>query len=98
METYTVVSGDFCFEIYTNFGLTSAQFQTINPSNCDLPIGQVLCFASASTCGETYTAISGDFLLKDWGEYSITIAQLEALNPSFDQNCDIDVGQVLCVG
>jgi len=45
-ETYTVKSGDTCFAIWTEFGLTEAQFLALNPtlnSNCAIDAGEVLC-------------------------------------------------------
>ncbi|KAF3069352.1 LysM domain-containing protein [Trichoderma lentiforme] len=47
-QTYTVVSGDFCFAIWTKFNLTEAQFRALNPSldtACTITIGQTLCVA-----------------------------------------------------
>ncbi|KAH8892942.1 hypothetical protein GQ53DRAFT_589993, partial [Thozetella sp. PMI_491] len=96
-KAYTVKSGDTCFAIWTEFGLTEAQFRALNPNldaNCDLNIGDVLCVA---TCKKTYTVKSGDTCFAIWTEFGLTEAQLRALNPTLDAGCDIDVGQALCV-
>jgi len=44
-QTYTVVSGEYCYLIATNHGLSLAQFYDINPGlSCDnLQIGRVVC-------------------------------------------------------
>lgn len=125
-EYYTVVSGDYCYKIYTEFGISSAQLYAFNPSldaNCDLSIGQILCVSesaistsssssisittsqtttsasptSTAACTEYYTVVSGDYCYKIYTEFNITSAQLYAYNPSLDTNCDLSVGQVLCV-
>lgn len=45
-SSYTVVSGDYCYAIWTRFGITEAQLRSWNPSlnsACLLQVGQVLC-------------------------------------------------------
>lgn len=45
-KTYTVVSGDYCYLIWTRFGISEAQLRAWNPSlnaACALQPGQVLC-------------------------------------------------------
>ncbi len=45
-KSYTVVSGDYCYLIWTKFGITEAQLYSWNPtldSACDIDVGQVLC-------------------------------------------------------
>ncbi len=120
-KTYTVVSGDYCSKIWTQFSLTETQFRALNPSldaNCALAIGQVVCLAtttattttttqntttstapttSISACATTYTVVSGDYCSKIATQFSLTDAQLRALNPSLNTNCDLSIGQVLCV-
>lgn len=47
-QTYTAVSGDYCYLIWNEFGITEAQLYAWNPTldaACDLAIGQVLCVA-----------------------------------------------------
>ncbi|KAH8761309.1 hypothetical protein BGZ57DRAFT_993033 [Hyaloscypha finlandica] len=115
-ETYTVKSGDTCFAIWTEFGLTEAQLLTLNPtvdSNCDIQVGQVLCVSgtgtasttaaapassgTSTTCPTRYTVKSGDFCFAIWTQFGLTEDQFLAMNPSLDSNCDIQVGEVLCV-
>jgi len=118
-ETYTVVSGDYCYAIWTKFDITQAQLYAFNPTldaNCDLSIGQVLCVSESPTttsasststsssasstptaCTEYYTVVSGDYCYLIYTKFGITLAQLDAFNPTLDANCDLSVGQVLCV-
>ena len=45
-ETYTVVSGDTCDGIASQFGITLSELESLNPSldsACDIDVGQVLC-------------------------------------------------------
>ncbi|PMD16786.1 carbohydrate-binding module family 50 protein [Hyaloscypha hepaticicola] len=121
---YTVVSGDYCYLIETNFGITSAQLYAWNPTldaNCDLSIGQVLCVSESPTstsssstqvsttstsstsssptaaCTKTYKVVSGDYCYLIETNFGITSAQLYAWNPTLDANCDLSIGQILCV-
>jgi chitinase len=123
-QVYEVVSGDYCYLIWTKFGITEAQLHAWNPtldSNCDLRVAQILCVAESSTnsstastgvsatttstsasaapagCAKTYTVISGNYCYAIWTEFGLTEAQLYALNPTLDGNCDLSIGQVLCV-
>lgn len=124
-EVYQVVSGDYCYLIWTEFGITEAQLYAWNPTldaNCDLQVGQILCVAESSStvsatsttgvsttitsasgsptptaCTGYYTVVSGDYCYAIWTEFGITQAQLYAFNPTLDANCDLAIGQVLCV-
>ncbi len=98
--TYAVKSGDSCYAIWTRFGLSEAQFRHLNPglnANCDLDIGQMLCVAAPEACPKTYTVKSGDSCYAIWTKLGLTEGQLRKLNPSLDENCNLDLGQVLCV-
>lgn len=103
-QTYAVQSGDWCSKIWAQFNLSEPAFRALNPSlnaNCDLSIGQVLCVAAppaAGTCQKTYTVASGDWCAKIWEQFGLSEAQFRGLNPGLDGNCDLDVGQRLCVG
>ncbi|THV08152.1 glycoside hydrolase/deacetylase [Dendrothele bispora CBS 962.96] len=59
-KTYTVKSGDYCWLIATNNGLTVDQLQAANPSlNCDtLQVGQVLNLCTSTSTSATSTATS----------------------------------------
>ena len=48
-------------------------------------------------CAKSYTVVPGDYCYKIWTDNGLTEAQLRALNPSLNANCDLAVGQVLCV-
>ncbi|KAH8803541.1 hypothetical protein F5884DRAFT_805793 [Xylogone sp. PMI_703] len=52
---------------------------------------------SPTGCSQTYTVKSGDFCFSIGQMFGITTTQLQQLNPSLDSNCDLVVGQVLCV-
>jgi chitinase len=124
-EVYQVVSGDYCYLIWTEFNITKAQLYAWNPTldaNCDLQVGQILCVAesttvsssittvsasttassasataTSNTCTETYTVVNGDYCYAIETKFGITEAQLYAFNPTLDSNCDLSIGQVLCV-
>jgi LysM repeat protein len=53
---------------------------------------------SAPACTKTYTVQEGDYCFKIWAEFGLTEAAFRALNPDVNENCDIDIGQTLCVG
>jgi LysM repeat protein len=59
-KEYTVVSGDSCAAIESEFGITFAQFYSWNPdigSNCEyLQIGKQYCVAGPATSSSTTTA------------------------------------------
>ncbi|OZJ03226.1 hypothetical protein BZG36_03445 [Bifiguratus adelaidae] len=61
-KAYTVVSGDYCDKIGTQFGITFAQLRNWNPSinsACtNLSIGQVLCVAESTSTSSTSTFTS----------------------------------------
>ena len=66
---------------------------TNDPSGITSPSGG----GGGGSCSNTFTVVSGDTCDGIASQFGITLAQLESLNPSLDSNCDIDVGQVLCV-
>ncbi|KAJ8701201.1 hypothetical protein PTI98_000015 [Pleurotus ostreatus] len=83
-----------CFDIYTNAGLTAAQFAADNPGlDCSrLQLGQKVCISSGTlpsntpspspngTCAE-YTVVSGDFCAVAIAtKFGITVDQIEAFN------------------
>jgi LysM repeat protein len=98
---YTVKAGDWCAKIWEQFGLSEAQFRALNPqlnAACALDVGQVLCVAAVSACKRTYTVVSGDYCAKIWARFGLTEAGFRGLNPGLNGNCDLDVGQRVCVG
>eukprot|EP00884_Botryococcus_braunii_P018945 jgi/Botrbrau1/5734/Bobra.0134s0009.1 len=50
---FTVRAGDICFNIWNSYGLSEAQFRSLNPGiNCDnLQIGQTVCVGGSSPPG-----------------------------------------------
>uniref|UniRef100_A0A914C4X0 LysM domain-containing protein n=1 Tax=Acrobeloides nanus TaxID=290746 RepID=A0A914C4X0_9BILA len=100
---YTVQSGDYCYKIWTDNGLTQQQFYSLNPGiDCNnLQIGQSVCVGGTvpptqppqATCGKYYTVVSGDTCYQIWTNNGLTEQQFYALNPGI--NCgDLKVGQV----
>jgi chitinase len=49
------------------------------------------------TCFKTYTVVNGDYCSKVWTSFGLSEAQFRALNPFLKDDCDLDIGQVLCV-
>lgn len=57
-KQYTVVSGDYCYAIWTKYGLSSDTFYSLNPTlsasnNCAIVPGQVLCIGAATAAAAT---------------------------------------------
>ncbi|KAF9559712.1 hypothetical protein CPC08DRAFT_637416, partial [Agrocybe pediades] len=100
---YTVASGDNCPAIETRFHIAAPDFFRWNPevnTACTtIQLGSAYCVAGGGRpCGKVYTVQSGDFCSKITTSQGITQAQLVALNPQLDANCDLNVGDNLCVG
>jgi len=64
---HTVVAGDTCYALWTQYGLNSTEFFKINPglssSSCSLLIGQAVCVREVEDSGSctSYGAVaSGD--------------------------------------
>ncbi|KAF8142403.1 hypothetical protein K438DRAFT_1541694, partial [Mycena galopus ATCC 62051] len=87
--TYTVKSGDTCYDIAAANGLTVAQLLSYNPSiDCAsmLPLHlSVLCLGG--TCTQTYTVQTGDTCSTIATHVGLTVSQLFALNPSINSGC-----------
>lgn len=101
---YTVVSGDWCAKIWEAYGLNESQFRELNPSidaSCALNIGQTVCVApgpaTGGACTKTYRVVSGDWCSKIWDAEGLTEARFRQLNPKVNANCDLNIGQFLCV-
>ncbi|KAG8737540.1 hypothetical protein FRC10_008070 [Ceratobasidium sp. 414] len=93
---HAVASGEGCWSIYTDAGLTQAQLLALNPGlDCNvLMLGQQVCVAPP--CSKFYTVASGDYCFKIETEQSISDAGLMTLNPGL--SCDeLFPGQNLCV-
>ncbi|KAF8214912.1 hypothetical protein K438DRAFT_1659741 [Mycena galopus ATCC 62051] len=99
---YQVQSGGNCPMIEAMFGISQSDFLKWNPeikgdcSNLDI---QRYCVAGTpAACGKTYTVVSGDVCSLVESKNGISDATLHALNPWIDANCDLQVGQSICVG
>ncbi|KAJ7864947.1 hypothetical protein B0H14DRAFT_3862329 [Mycena olivaceomarginata] len=99
---YQVQSGGNCPMIEAMFAISQSDFLKWNPeikgdcSNLDI---QRYCVAGTpAACGKTYTVVSGDSCSLVESKNGISDATLHALNPWIDANCDIQVGQSICVG
>ncbi|KAF7378494.1 hypothetical protein MSAN_00276800 [Mycena sanguinolenta] len=100
---YTVVSGDNCNLIETRNSLSFTDFLKWNPevnTACtNIGLGAAYCIAGTpKTCQKIYTVVSNDFCSEIESANGLTAAQFTALNPWLDANCDLQVGQVVCVG
>ncbi|KAF8214318.1 hypothetical protein K438DRAFT_1423427, partial [Mycena galopus ATCC 62051] len=87
-----VVSGDTCFAIEVNTGVSDAQLHALNPtidSGCtNLSIGQSLCLSGGgSGCTQTYTVVSGDTCSGIEASTGVSDATLHALNPFINSGC-----------
>ncbi|KAJ7677757.1 hypothetical protein DFH06DRAFT_560014 [Mycena polygramma] len=99
---YQVQSGGNCAQIESMFGISQSDFLKWNPeiandcSNLDI---QRYCVAgSPAACGKTYTVASNDGCSLIESKNGISDATLRALNPWIDANCDLQIGQSICVG
>jgi LysM repeat protein len=50
-----------------------------------------------AVCKTTYTVVSGDWCSKIWAQFGLTEGEFKGLNPGLNANCDLNVGDVLCV-
>ena len=63
----------------------------------DLALDSYCVAGSPKSCSKIYTVASGDYCSLVESKNSITDASLRALNPWLDANCDMQIGQNLCV-
>ena len=99
----TVVSGQSCATIVSTYAITLSDFFRWNPevnTGCtNILLGSAYCVAGGGNpCQKQYTVVSGDSCGAIETKEGITAANLDALNPWLDANCDLQVGQSLCVG
>ncbi|KAH7415918.1 hypothetical protein KP509_14G066400 [Ceratopteris richardii] len=102
--TYTVKSGDTCYAISQDNGISLSNFESWNPGiDCnDLQIGQVVCISqptsSSPTSGSctTYTVQSGDTCYAISQANGISLSDFESWNPGIDCN-NLQIGQVVCI-
>ncbi|KAI0721487.1 hypothetical protein C8Q72DRAFT_955649 [Fomitopsis betulina] len=74
-------------------------YETLNTACTLLEADYAYCVGGGGdACTQLYTVVSGDLCSAVETKEDITAAQLQALNPWLDANCDLEIGQVLCVG
>lgn len=100
---HTVVSGDSCVAMESTYNLAARDLYAWNPeinTDCtNIAVDEAYCVAGGgSPCGTIYTVQSGDFCFAITQSQDITQQQLNDLNPFLDANCDLIVGENLCVG
>ncbi|KAG6847464.1 hypothetical protein H0H93_007975 [Arthromyces matolae] len=100
-EYYTVAAGDDCPTIETKYSIAAVDFFNWNPelnSGCNILAGEAYCVGGGGNpCGTIYTVQPGDYCYAITQSQSITQARLDALNPFLDANCDLEVGENLCM-
>jgi GH18 family chitinase/LysM repeat protein len=108
--THTVVSGDSCSAIYTDCGITAAEFADYNPSVVctDLQVGERVCCSSGGlsppensngTCA-TYYVQSGDTCTSIGEYYGLTVTQIGDYNTEtwgWLGCADLQLGMAICL-
>ncbi|KAJ6534398.1 hypothetical protein B0H19DRAFT_1185942 [Mycena capillaripes] len=100
---YTIVSGDNCNLIEQKNTISFTDFLKWNPeinTACtNIGLSEAYCVAgSPKPCKKIYTVVANDFCSKIESANGLTAAQFTALNPWLDANCDLQLGQNVCVG
>ncbi|KAI9775416.1 MAG: hypothetical protein M1839_001111 [Geoglossum umbratile] len=73
--------------------ITAGGTSTPAPSTTSAPAAS----PTPGSCSRRYTVASGDYCFKIWTNNKLTEAQFRALNPGLDADCNVNIGQVLCV-
>ncbi|EPT02222.1 hypothetical protein FOMPIDRAFT_1047927 [Fomitopsis schrenkii] len=99
----TVETGGTCSSLEATNGISFSDLLRWNPelnTACTLlEANYAYCVGGGGdACPKLYTVVSGDLCAAIETNEDITAAQLQALNPWLDANCDLEIGQVLCVG
>jgi len=109
---YTVKDNEFCYTIASQYGLSVAQILSQNPTldaYCDITSGQVICLPPTATttvsstptgivnCAQTYIVQEKDYCYLIADKFHISYEDLRSLNPQLDSDCNILVGDTLCV-
>ncbi|CAI5444876.1 unnamed protein product [Caenorhabditis angaria] len=98
---YSIKSGDSCWKISRDFGVTVDNLKKWNENlNCDnLWVANKICVGTSENqpkCVKKYTAKSGDYCYKIMIDNNLTSAELFVYNPHLD--CDtLMSGQELCL-
>ncbi|RCN33357.1 LysM domain protein, partial [Ancylostoma caninum] len=88
---YRIQSGDYCYKIWTDNGLTEQQLLALNPGlNCNaLNIGDSVCLAERAglpTCTAWHAVQSGEYCYLIRTQYQLSERQFNELNPNLDCN------------
>ncbi|KIJ58950.1 carbohydrate-binding module family 50 protein [Hydnomerulius pinastri MD-312] len=97
---YNVQSGDNCNVIETKYNIAFSDLLRWNPeinTACSNLALASYCVGAPNGCTDIYTVVSGDYCSEIETNYGITAAELQSLNPWLDANCDLQVGQNLCI-
>ena len=100
--TYPIKSGDTCADISAKYGITLAQFLSLNNNNINcnlLQIGQNVCVPSNSPqarCTFGHSVVKGNTCWDLCQFYGVTLEQLVNRNPAL--NCgNLQIGSILCI-
>jgi len=111
-QYYTIVSGDSCSAIESEFGINFAQFQSWNPevngACSNILVGLEYCVSgpavasgsltTAQGCTKYYTTVSGDTCTNIETTDGITLAVFRGWNPEINTGCtNLQVGVMYCV-
>ncbi|KAH9916876.1 uncharacterized protein B0H18DRAFT_1036738 [Fomitopsis serialis] len=99
----TAVSGDTCSMLEAAANISFSDLLRWNPelnTGCtNLAAQEAYCVGGGGdACPSLYTVVSGDTCPSVEANEGLTAAQLLALNPWLDSSCDLEIGEVLCVG
>ena len=103
-KTHTIVSGDLCWKLSADYGLTVLQLQALNPGiNCDnLKIGASLCLKGGSSssakgvCTRKHRAVLGESCWSIASDNGMQLSQFLAYNEGI--KCyGLQIGQAVCL-
>lgn len=88
-----------CIEGASTSSSSGASQATTTTSQATTTTSQAMTTATAApTCTEEYTVQPSDYCYKIATEAGISVSELLSYNPSLDSDCDINPGDVLCIG
>jgi len=101
-SSYTIKSGDTCYKIWKNYGLSESQFRSLNSGiDCsNLKKGSSVCVSGSSSgsssCSSHYTIKKGDTCYKIYKNYGMSETAFKNINPGI--NCsNLHSGDKVCV-
>jgi len=109
-RSHTIQSGDSCWKIWTDNGLSEQELYSLNPGiNCNALVpGNTVCVAAGSGggggggggttggCSRSHTIQSGDSCWKIWTDNGLSEQELYSLNPGINCNALVP-GNTVCV-